>query len=597
MTTLIPKFDLKDGGSTPAGAINRTIYEKLADTVSVKDFGAIGDGATNDTAALQAALNSIASGGSLYFPFGTYNHTGLSLTGSNINLYGDGAKLVYSGVSDGFLIQSANNANASNFYMSGLTFKNGVSAFKIKGQGTGIYSNINITSCIFDTSTSGMVWFEHCSDTVFDSNKLYDGGDNGVYYSFSNNAIISDNLLVNCIGSGAITVGYSDAVISANNIIIANNEIYTDGDALAGNYISGIDAVHCSDVFITGNHVSNKTTGVAGRQYKTGILVEENTIINVGVVANKIFNMPEYGIRLGTASGSILSNVKIASNEIDDCTLGIDANATQNLKISFNIISFCGQEAVKIKNSCSGVSVDHNTIIDAAQQPTFAAYPAVRVSAMETIVVANTFIDGEAGGIINSSVASPTYSVDGNGVIRLYSSSVLQATITTLGKFWGEVKTEIEAVTGWSLNLNIGCNFTKVKSIRRTGRRDIDDVNQYSIQNFLVSPEPFRYVWIDSATAFRCTVLQNTYKTNSLDFPLHHGNNDLFTYIADTLYDSNPDGGGRLLRNTASPTNGNYKVGDIIFNSAPVSGGYVGWVCVAYAPTPYGTWKTFGLIS
>lgn len=71
MTTLIPKFDLKDGGSTPAGAVNRPINLKLEDTISVKDFGAIGDGVTDDTLAIQAALDS-SIGASIYFPSGIY---------------------------------------------------------------------------------------------------------------------------------------------------------------------------------------------------------------------------------------------------------------------------------------------------------------------------------------------------------------------------------------------------------------------------------------------------------------------------------------------------------------------------------------------
>ena len=55
MTTLIPQFDLMNGGSTPTGAINRPINEKLSETVSVLDFGAVGNGTTDDTASFNAA--------------------------------------------------------------------------------------------------------------------------------------------------------------------------------------------------------------------------------------------------------------------------------------------------------------------------------------------------------------------------------------------------------------------------------------------------------------------------------------------------------------------------------------------------------------
>lgn len=91
MTTLIPKIDLQNGGSSPVGAVNRPINLKLAETVSVKDFGAVGDGTTDDTAAIQAAINSVAISGAVYMPAGVYKITATILIDKRIKLYGDGA--------------------------------------------------------------------------------------------------------------------------------------------------------------------------------------------------------------------------------------------------------------------------------------------------------------------------------------------------------------------------------------------------------------------------------------------------------------------------------------------------------------------------
>jgi len=59
------------------GAVTTNVQTKLRESVSVKDFGAVGDGVTDDTVAIQAAIDYIESinYGALFFPLGTYKLT------------------------------------------------------------------------------------------------------------------------------------------------------------------------------------------------------------------------------------------------------------------------------------------------------------------------------------------------------------------------------------------------------------------------------------------------------------------------------------------------------------------------------------------
>jgi len=82
------------------GAVSRSAQNKMRDIISVKDFGATGDGTTDDTTAIQAALDSAAGSAIVYFPYGVYKvtstlyikHSWTTIEGGNsgINYTGSG---------------------------------------------------------------------------------------------------------------------------------------------------------------------------------------------------------------------------------------------------------------------------------------------------------------------------------------------------------------------------------------------------------------------------------------------------------------------------------------------------------------------------
>jgi len=75
-----------------SGAIARSAQNKMRDVVSVKDFGAVGNGMANDTAAVQAAWDAVAAqgGGTIFFPTGTYLCNLVGRGDDNVSLLGTG---------------------------------------------------------------------------------------------------------------------------------------------------------------------------------------------------------------------------------------------------------------------------------------------------------------------------------------------------------------------------------------------------------------------------------------------------------------------------------------------------------------------------
>jgi hypothetical protein len=106
------------------GATNRTVQSKLRETISVLDFGAVGDGVVDDTIAVHAAINyAKARRGSVFFPSGTYRVTSgytQSVNQNDVHLFGEGStREVFSGnPSKGSRILLDSTNPASFFYLS-----------------------------------------------------------------------------------------------------------------------------------------------------------------------------------------------------------------------------------------------------------------------------------------------------------------------------------------------------------------------------------------------------------------------------------------------------------------------------------------------
>lgn len=140
------------------GAVLRTLQAKMRDTVSVMDFGATGDGVTNDRAAIQAAIDAMVAlgGGEVFFPRGVYQiNAELTITQKNIRLRGTGrgSSIIRTTAAANCLHVSGGAGTQEYFTCHGLGFKSSIAT---PTAGAAIYLDDAPYSNIYDINISNV---------------------------------------------------------------------------------------------------------------------------------------------------------------------------------------------------------------------------------------------------------------------------------------------------------------------------------------------------------------------------------------------------------------------------------------------------------
>lgn len=388
--------------ATGASAV-RSIDALAANAVSIEDFGAKGDGITNDAAALLAALSS---GNPVRFGPKTYRIDGeCDITGTSATLIGvAGETVLVRGAQSttGTSSQAAwISVTATSFFADGIIFDANAS---ITTQTWGVViqpncTSSNVTRSLFRNAkgsiygwglaiapSNAAVTQHHVHDCEFTANAvdgLWVAASDGVAvtccraYANARNGIYVDNqdrtfsLKVRDVQVVGNTCWNNQAGISVGNFNETNRQPPTYGNANP-DVLSALVSQNCA--------FDNSTYGISisGRN----ILVSGNLLVNNGpsgggmlantsycrISDNMIVNSGGFGIDAG---GSI--NIEITGNYIDGQTIGIGIGGSQNCMVRGNYVQDCttGIMALNVESdgrgdnfgiTCNNLSIIGNRI-------------------------------------------------------------------------------------------------------------------------------------------------------------------------------------------------------------------------------------------
>jgi len=158
-------------GPTASDPVVRTVQAKLDDFASVRDFGAVGDGSADDTAALNRALFQLYCveantqiRRSLYFPAGTYRITESLVIPTYAKLVGEGADCTT------ILLDTSSDISSLSAYVARYGDSKQQTGVNIGSNGAVAPRNIEISSMTFETvEITDVFLVEDATQCYFDS--------------------------------------------------------------------------------------------------------------------------------------------------------------------------------------------------------------------------------------------------------------------------------------------------------------------------------------------------------------------------------------------------------------------------------------------
>lgn len=291
------------------GAVKRTVQDKLRETISVKDFGAKGDDATDDVAAFQAAASYIASstkGVNLYVPAGTYrlSNTVTFPNSKSFTIHGDGdASCIRLIAGSGGPILTIGSAS---IYPTRQVVKDLFFQGPVSGTTNGLLmrncNTARIESCVFQSQVTGIelhaCYAVELISNVFDVCTAY-----GVISPTASchNLIVKRNNFFTCgIGAGGHAIHLA---VASDNISIEDNDFEYCNVALRMN--------NCTAVSFRGNYAEYCASSIFDFiGTNRGIVIDENWLA------------------LGTLSATIanVSGGSLKNNTIYNQTIGVAAS-------------------------------------------------------------------------------------------------------------------------------------------------------------------------------------------------------------------------------------------------------------------------------
>jgi len=378
MTTLIPKYDQ---GAT--GAVNRPINQKLAETVSVKDFGAIGDGSADDTAAIQAALNASKS---VYIPAGTYKITSTLTLTSHMNVFGAGYKATilngstlantsailsytggdqFSSISNIGFVGAASGSNAigikvnNGYYASytNLQFINMSYGMYLDEAGSCLIQNCHFTNCLFGAQCMGgsaysfdACQFQYGTDVGIRADKSptsgYPTGINVFQSGFTSNIGVEVPLVTGSYGGNIIAV--DSCYFEGDSNFSTLTKAFSIGDTGTGNNVVMAAITNCR---IAGSNSAKSVFSNTGRLYFANNIVGaamqvDNTVLGAEYIGNEFDGaftnntLAQMTIDLGTINTNWIDNTSYGQLALtQNGTYGVLVQTTRLLPNTDNYLS------------------------------------------------------------------------------------------------------------------------------------------------------------------------------------------------------------------------------------------------------------------